>query len=105
MDNLIVFWAVAAPVVMGVTKGINTKLEEQFGINSSSSKEAVTLLVTLGATLYYALFEAPNENPIIYVSCYIVVYIGASGIYQWTPKKKVEGGQTPINTELENEEE
>lgn len=103
MNNVMIYCAIASVIVIGVTKGINTKLKEQFGFDNPIQKEGVTVIVTLGATLYYAFIEAPHQEVIMYIITFIVIYIQASGIYQFTKKDSATGGQTPINSNLEDE--
>lgn len=103
MNELLIYCLTAIPITIGVTKGINTKLEELFGIHSSLCKEIVTMIVSLGAVVFYVLVVSKTLDIIMDIVGYIVIYFGASGIYQFTPKKKIDGGQTPINNTLEDE--
>lgn len=65
--------------IIAVTKGFN----EKFKINNSLHRELVTLLFSL-AGFAWLLF---NDNELVSIaSLFVVIYFGATGIYNFIPK-------------------
>lgn len=82
MEMILQFSIIAIPIIIGVTKGINAKLKELFNVDSKLVKELVTLLVAWSAVAGYSIYVEKLQLQFL-VALFIVLYFGASGIYQF----------------------
>ena len=82
MEMILQFSIIAIPIIIGVTKGINAKLKELFNVDSKLVKELVTLLVAWSAVVGYSIYVEKLQLQFL-VALFIVLYFGASGIYQF----------------------
>ena len=89
MEIILQFSIVAIPIIIGVTKGINAKLKELFKIDNKLVKELVTLLVSWLAVAGYSIYVEKLEMQFT-IALFIVLYFGASGIYQFVKSKSQE---------------
>ena len=86
MEMILQFSIIAIPIIIGVTKGINAKLKELFKIDNKLVKELVTLLVSWLAVAGYSIYVEKLEMQFA-IALFIVLYFGASGIYQFVKTK------------------
>ena len=89
MEMILQFSIIAIPIIIGVTKGINAKLKELFNVDSKLVKELVTLLVAWSAVVGYSIYVEKLQLQFL-VALFIVLYFGASGIYQFVKSKSQE---------------
>ena len=89
MEIILQFSIVAIPIIIGVTKGINAKLKELFKIDNKLVKELVTLLVSWLAVVGYSIYVEKLQLQFT-IALFIVLYFGASGIYQFVKSKSQE---------------
>ena len=88
MEQIMEYVLLAIPIVIGITAGINVKLKELFDISDKKVKELVTVLVSLGAVIYYIMFINGNDIPLL-IALFVAIYIGASGIYNVVKSKPI----------------
>ena len=89
METILQFSIIAIPIIIGVTKGINEKLFELFGVDNKLQKEVVTLIVSILSVAFYVMYVGIIPISLL-VTLFVVNYFGASGIYQFVkPKENV----------------
>ena len=106
MEMILQFSIIAIPIIIGVTKGINAKLKELFNVDSKLVKEIVTLLVVWTTVFGYYVYVDKVQVQIL-VALFIVLYFGASGIYQFVksniPQDEVVSDEV-IEIEIDDEQ-
>ena len=87
METILQFSIIAIPIIIGVTKGLNEKLFELFGVDSKLQKEVVTLVVSMLSVAFYVMYVGIMSISLM-VTLGVVNYFGASGIYQFVKSKE-----------------
>lgn len=82
MNEILNYCIIAIPIVIGVVSGINKKI----GTSNKYIKEAVTIYISFMSVVYYINF-IQNIDIKLSVVMLVVIYFGASGIYQFIPSK------------------
>ena len=99
MEQIMEYVLLAIPIVIGITAGINVKLKELFDISDKKVKELVTVLVSLGAVIYYVMFINGNDIKLL-IALFVAIYIGASGIYNVVKSKPIAIDEYEISDEV-----
>ena len=87
METILQFSIIAIPIIIGVTKGLNEKLFELFGVDNKLQKEVVTLIVSILSVVFYVMYAGILPISLL-VTLVVVNYFGASGIYQFVKVKE-----------------
>ena len=87
METILQFSIIAIPIIIGVTKGLNEKLFELFGVDNKLQKEVVTLIVSILSVVFYVMYAGILPISLL-ITLVVVNYFGASGIYQFVKSKE-----------------
>jgi len=82
MNGIFSYAIMVIPVVIGVISGINKKLD----LKGKLSKEIVTVITSIFAVLYDFFFLDHNLDFTRAIMLFVVIYFGASGIYDFIPR-------------------